>query len=54
MTDYGVLAGGVNQVVRVGDAVRRPTGPWPPHVHDLLYLGDAAYVREDRSILEAC
>jgi hypothetical protein len=31
------LAGGkLNQVVRVGDTVRRPVGPWTPTVHDLL------------------
>jgi len=28
--------GGLNQVFRVGDAVRRPAGPWAPRVHDLL------------------
>ncbi|MEU6075779.1 phosphotransferase [Micromonospora sp. NPDC047074] len=28
--------GGVNEVVRVGDTVRRPTGPWSPRVHALL------------------
>ncbi|WP_328476560.1 aminoglycoside phosphotransferase family protein [Actinoplanes sp. NBC_00393] len=31
-----ILAGGVNQVVRAGDRVRRPTGSWSPRVHDLL------------------
>ncbi|HEY6737937.1 MAG TPA: phosphotransferase [Actinopolymorphaceae bacterium] len=32
-----VLTGGVvNVVVRVGDTVRRPTGPWTPAVHALL------------------
>jgi hypothetical protein len=32
-----VLQGGdVNLVVRVGDTVRRPTGPWSPAVHALL------------------
>lgn len=31
------LAGGnTTIVVRVGDTVRRPTGPWTPAVHDLL------------------
>jgi hypothetical protein len=31
------LAGGkLNEVVRVGDTVRRPTGPWTPVVHRLL------------------
>lgn len=31
-----VLKGGVNEVVRVGSTVRRPTGPWSPAVHGLL------------------
>jgi Ser/Thr protein kinase RdoA (MazF antagonist) len=32
-----VLTGGdLNVVVRVGDTVRRPTGPWSPAVHALL------------------
>ncbi|GAA0552762.1 hypothetical protein GCM10010172_39030 [Paractinoplanes ferrugineus] len=31
-----LAGGGVNEVVRVGNRVRRPTGPWSPHVHDLL------------------
>jgi hypothetical protein len=31
-----VLRGGVNTVVRVGDTVRRPVGPWTPAVHALL------------------
>ena len=32
------LAGGnLNEVVRVGDTVRRPTGPWTPAVHALLH-----------------
>ncbi|MEO3769261.1 aminoglycoside phosphotransferase family protein [Micromonospora sp. B9E7] len=37
MVDQEVLAGGgVNEVIRVGATVRRPTGPWSPRVHDLL------------------
>lgn len=35
-----VLAGGLGNeglVVRVGDTVRRPTGPWTPGVHALLH-----------------
>ncbi|WFE53410.1 aminoglycoside phosphotransferase family protein [Micromonospora sp. WMMD1155] len=37
MTDQEVLTGGgVNEVVRLGETVRRPTGPWSPQVHDLL------------------
>lgn len=32
-----VLAGSrLNRVVRIGDTVRRPAGPWTPAVHDLL------------------
>ncbi|MGW7541102.1 aminoglycoside phosphotransferase family protein [Streptomyces sp. NPDC054770] len=35
--DYEVLAGGgVNEVVRIGTTVRRPTGPASPLVHGLL------------------
>ena len=35
--DEEVLAGGnLSTVVRVGDTVRRPTGPWTPAVHALL------------------
>jgi Phosphotransferase enzyme family len=31
------LAGGrLNEVVRVGDTVRRPSGPWTPSIHALL------------------
>jgi Ser/Thr protein kinase RdoA (MazF antagonist) len=36
-SDEEVLTGGgVNEVVRTGDAVRRPTGPHTPRVHELL------------------
>ncbi|TCB94467.1 aminoglycoside phosphotransferase family protein [Micromonospora zingiberis] len=31
-----LTGGGVNEVLRIGDTVRRPTGPWSPRVHDLL------------------
>ncbi|MCG5214653.1 aminoglycoside phosphotransferase family protein [Streptosporangium sp. KLBMP 9127] len=31
-----LTGGGVNQVVKVGTTVRRPTGPWTPAVHALL------------------
>ena len=34
--DDEVLTGGVNVVVRRGDRVHRPVGPWSPLVHDLL------------------
>lgn len=42
LSDQEVLSGGgVNEVVRIGSTVRRPTGPWSPLVHELL-----GYVRE--------
>ncbi|TDD34528.1 aminoglycoside phosphotransferase family protein [Nonomuraea terrae] len=31
-----LTGGGVNHVVRAGDTVRRPAGPWTPAVHALL------------------
>ncbi|GAA2210791.1 aminoglycoside phosphotransferase family protein [Nonomuraea monospora] len=31
-----LTGGGVNHVVRAGDTVRRPSGPWTPSVHALL------------------
>ncbi|MGX6606478.1 aminoglycoside phosphotransferase family protein [Micromonosporaceae bacterium Da 78-11] len=31
-----LTGGGVNEVVRIGDVVRRPAGAWTPLVHDLL------------------
>lgn len=31
-----LTGGGLNQVIRVGDAVRRPAGAWASRVHDLL------------------
>jgi hypothetical protein len=34
--DKKIAGGNVNQVVRVGDTVRRPAGPWTPAVHALL------------------
>ncbi|MER5494456.1 aminoglycoside phosphotransferase family protein [Streptomyces sp. NPDC002490] len=36
MEEEILTGGGVNHVVRVGDTVRRPTGPWTPTVHALL------------------
>lgn len=30
------LGGGINRVVRLGDTVRRPVGPWSSSVHELL------------------
>ncbi|WP_421740571.1 phosphotransferase [Cellulomonas sp.] len=41
--------GNVGGAVRVGDTVRRPTGPWTPAVHDLLdYLAAAGLPRIPR------
>jgi hypothetical protein len=31
-----LTGGGLNEVVRIGSTVRRPTGPWTPAVHRLL------------------
>lgn len=37
MSDHETLVGGgVNEVVRIGDTVRRPIGSWSPQVHSLL------------------
>ena len=45
--DEEVLAGGnSSMVVRVGDTVRRPAGPWTPAVHQLLTTLRAAGVTE--------
>jgi 8-oxo-dGTP diphosphatase len=43
LADQEPLTGGrVGGAVRVGDTVRRPSGPWTPAVHELLHLlGDA-------------
>jgi hypothetical protein len=46
MPDEQPLTGGNVSVgvVRVGDTVRRPSGPWTPAVHALLrYLGSAGF-----------
>jgi len=41
--------GNVGGAVRVGDTVRRPTGPWTPAVHELLtFLADAGLDRIPR------
>ncbi|WP_250037851.1 phosphotransferase [Paractinoplanes maris] len=37
-----ILPGGINEIVRIGDTVRRPAGPWSPHVHELLRHLEAA------------
>ncbi|NUT46022.1 MAG: phosphotransferase [Saccharothrix sp.] len=36
MREEALTGGGLNEVVRVGSTVRRPTGPWTPNVHRLL------------------
>ncbi|MFD0206106.1 MULTISPECIES: aminoglycoside phosphotransferase family protein [Saccharothrix] len=36
MEEEALTGGGLNEVVRVGSTVRRPTGPWTPNVHRLL------------------
>ena len=39
-----LLAGNVSTVVRIGDTVRRTTGPWTPAVHALLrYLEEVDF-----------
>jgi len=39
-----LLAGNVSSVVRIGDTVRRTTGPWTPAVHALLrYLEEVGF-----------
>jgi hypothetical protein len=41
-TEVALPGGNVGGVVRVGDTVRRPTGPWTPAVHGLLaYLAES-------------
>ncbi|MBB2902573.1 hypothetical protein FHR75_003404 [Kineococcus radiotolerans] len=40
--DEVLVGGGVNRVVRRGDRVLRPTGPWSVRVHDLLRRLEAA------------
>lgn len=44
------LSGGfVNEVVRIGDTVRRPCGPWTPAVHSLLnHLADQGFAEAPR------
>jgi Ser/Thr protein kinase RdoA (MazF antagonist) len=50
MTEPEILSGGgVNEVVRIGDRVRRPTGFWSPRVHDLLrHLADQGFTAAPR------
>jgi hypothetical protein len=44
MIEERLPGGGVNEVVRVGGTVRRPTGHWTPAVHRLLeHLAEAGF-----------
>ena len=42
MADEKSLGGNLNDAVRIGDTVRRRTGPWTPSVHALLRYLEAA------------
>lgn len=45
-----LTGGGVNEVVRIGPTVRRPTGPWTPAVHRLLgHLAAAGFTGAPRA-----
>ncbi|TDQ52080.1 phosphotransferase enzyme family protein [Actinorugispora endophytica] len=47
--DGETLNGGVNQVVRIGRTVRRPTGAWTPAVHSLLrHLAETGFTGAPR------
>jgi Ser/Thr protein kinase RdoA (MazF antagonist) len=48
--DAEALTGGfVNDVVRIGDTVRRPCGPWTPAVHGLLaHLAERGFAEAPR------
>ncbi|MFC8428370.1 phosphotransferase [Streptomyces sp. NPDC057253] len=49
MEDREVLAGGINQVVREGDRVRRPAAPWSATVQRLLaHLAEAGFTGAPR------
>jgi hypothetical protein len=52
MHDETVLTGGnLSTVVRVGDTVRRPTGPWTPAIHALLaHLAARGYTAAPRAL----
>ncbi len=44
-----LLTGNVSTVVRIGDTVRRTTGPWTPAVHTLLrYLEEVGFAGAPR------
>jgi hypothetical protein len=52
VSDETVLTGGnISTVVRAGDTVRRPTGPWSPAVHALLtHLAASGYDAAPRTL----
>ena len=52
MTDEEILSGGnMTTVTRVGDTVRRTTGPWTPAVHALLtHLRQRGFTRAPRPL----
>ena len=50
-TEYELTGGNVNRVVRIGDTVRRPAGPWTPAVHALLaHLHDVGFTAVPRPL----
>ena len=52
MPDEVALVGGnVNRVVRIGDTVRKPAGPWTPAVHRLLaHLHEVGFTAAPRPL----
>jgi Phosphotransferase enzyme family len=47
--DETLVGGFVNEVVRMGDTVRRPCGPWTPAVHGLLnHLAEKGFTEAPR------
>jgi hypothetical protein len=51
MNEVVLSSGFVNRVVRIGDTVRRPSGPWTPAVHALLrHLEAVGFAESPRAI----
>lgn len=49
LNEQPLFGGSVNTVVRIGDTVRRPTGPWTPAIHALLrHLADVKFAYAPR------
>ncbi|HEX8489153.1 MAG TPA: phosphotransferase [Propionibacteriaceae bacterium] len=49
--EHELVGGNVNRVVRIGDTVRRPAGPWTPAVHALLnHLHDVGFTAVPRPL----